>query len=76
MKNVVALRKNADVYGSAVLLANSISRLKSTLNDYKTEFRSVRDASYKISKNLISNFGLFQDEATFTMLKTDLNSNT
>ena len=75
MKNV-ALRKNADVYGSAVLLANSISRLKSTLNDYKTEFRSVRDASYKISKNLISNFGLFQDEATFTMLKTDLNSNT
>ena len=31
-------------------------------NDYKTEFRSARNASYKISKNITSNFGLFQDE--------------
>ena len=76
MKNVVALRKNADVYGSAVLLANSISRLKSTLNDYKSEFRSVRDASYKISENLISNLVYFMINATFTKSKTNLNSNT
>ena len=75
MKNV-ALRKNADVYGSAVLLANSISRLKSTLNGYKSEFRSVRDASYKISENLISNLVYFMMNATFTKSKTNLNSNT
>ena len=75
MKNV-ALRKNADVYGSAVLLANSISRLKSTLNDYKSEFRSVRDASYKISGTLISNLVYFMMNATFTKSKTNLNSNT
>ena len=75
MKNV-ALRKNADVYGSAVLLANSISRLKSTLNDYKSEFRSVRDASYKISETLISNLVYFMMNATFTKSKTNLNSNT
>ena len=75
MKNV-ALRKNADVYGSAVLLANSISRLKSTLNDCKSEFRSVRDASYKISENLISNLVYFMINATFFKSKTNLNSNT
>ena len=75
MKNV-ALRKNADVYGSAVLLANSISRLKSTLSDYKSEFRSVRDASYKISENLISDLVYFMINATFTKSKTNLNSNT
>ena len=35
----------------------------------------VRDASYKVSKNLISNFGLCQDENHIHMTKTNLNSN-